>query len=158
MNLGAFLEASYVLNKCQIIGHLGADPEMRYTNNGTAVTTFSVASSRKYQGGDGQQREETEWFRVVTWNKLAETCSQYLEKGRLVYVEGRMQTRSWEGDDGQKRYTTELIAQEVKFLSGGNGQRASVSANDGDIEPDDLPFHHDPTFDGLGEVDAYRVA
>ncbi len=141
-----------MLNKAMVIGHLGADPEMRYTANGNAVTTFNVATSRQFQGPDGERREETEWFRVVTWNRLAETCSQYLSKGRLVYVEGRMQTRSWEGQDGQKRYTTELIAQEVKFLGGrdggsggGGGGRYSaglpVGADaEGDIEPDDLPF------------------
>ena len=141
-----------MLNKAMVIGHLGADPEMRYTANGNAVTTFNVATSRQFQGPDGERREETEWFRVVTWNRLAETCSQYLSKGRLVYVEGRMQTRSWEGQDGQKRYTTELIAQEVKVLGGrdgggggGGGGRYSaglpVGADaEGDIEPDDLPF------------------
>ncbi|MFN8639948.1 MAG: single-stranded DNA-binding protein [Dehalococcoidia bacterium] len=140
-----------MLNKAMVIGHLGADPEMRYTANGNAVTTFNVATSRQFSGPDGERREETEWFRVVTWNRLAETCSQYLSKGRLVYVEGRMQTRSWEGQDGQKRYTTELIAQEVKFLGGrdggggGGGGRYSaglpVGADaEGDIEPDDLPF------------------
>lgn len=141
-----------MLNKAMVIGHLGADPEMRYTANGNAVTTFNVATSRQFQGPDGERREETEWFRVVTWNRLAETCSQYLSKGRLVYVEGRMQTRSWEGQDGQKRYTTELIAQEVKFLGGrdggggsGGGGRYSAGLpvgadGEGDIEPDDLPF------------------
>lgn len=138
-----------MLNKAMVIGHLGADPEMRYTANGNAVTTFNVATSRQFSGPDGERKEETEWFRVVTWNRLAETCSQYLTKGRLVYVEGRMQTRSWEGQDGQKRYTTELIAQEVKFLGGrdggGGGGRYSaglpVGADaEGDIEPDDLPF------------------
>jgi single-strand DNA-binding protein len=141
-----------MLNKAMVIGHLGADPEMRYTANGNAVTTFNVATSRVFNGPDGERREETEWFRVVTWNRLAETCSQYLSKGRLVYVEGRMQTRSWEGQDGQKRYTTELIAQEVKFLGGrdgggGGGGAGRYSAGlpvgadgEGDIEPDDLPF------------------
>ena len=139
-----------MLNKAMVIGHLGADPEMRYTANGNAVTTFSVASSRQFSGPDGERREETEWFRVVTWNRLAETCSQYLTKGRLVYVEGRLQTRSWEGQDGQKRYTTELIAQEVKFLGGREGGGGGAGRYDaglpvgadaeGDIEPDDLPF------------------
>lgn len=147
-----------MLNKAMVIGHLGGDPEMRYTQNGTAVTQFSVAASRKYQDSNGNQQEETEWFRVVAWNKLAETCAQYLSKGRLVYVEGRMQTRSWEGQDGQKRYTTELIAQEVRFLGGASErQQAPASSYQGDIEPDDLPFHHDPAFDGLDEVDAHRV-
>ena len=139
-----------MLNKCMVIGHLGADPEMRYTANGAAVTTFNVASSRQFSGPDGQRREETEWFSVVTWNRLAETCSQYLTKGRLVYVEGRLQTRSWEGQDGQKRYRTELVAQEVKFLGGRDNQRSEggyaapglpVGADaEGDIDADDLPF------------------
>ena len=140
-----------MLNKCMIIGNLGADPEMRYTANGQAVTTFNVATSRVFNQ-DGERREETEWFSVVTWARLAETCAQYLTKGRQVYVEGRMQTRSWEGQDGQKRYRTELVAQEVKFLGGGGreGGRseggfvapgfATGPDNQGDIDPDDLPF------------------
>ncbi len=142
-----------MLNKCMIIGNLGADPEMRYTANGQAVTTFSVATSRTFNDASGERREETEWFRVVAWARLAELCAQYLTKGRQVYVEGRMQTRSWEGQDGQKRYTTELVAQEVKFLGGrdGGGGRgdsggfggagfATGPDNEGDIDPDDLPF------------------
>lgn len=138
-----------MLNKCMVIGHLGRDPEMRYTANGSAVTTFSVATSRRYTS-NGEQREETEWFNVVTWNRLAETCAQYLQKGRLVYVEGRLQTRSWDDQaTGQKRYRTELIAEEVKFLGGGRdggggGGFAPGMAvgpdSEGDIDPDDLPF------------------
>jgi single-strand DNA-binding protein len=134
-----------------IIGHLGADPEMRYTANGNAVTTFRVATSRSYSDASGERREETEWFRVVTWNRLAETCAQYLVKGRQVFVEGRLQTRSWDDPQGQKRYMTELIAEEVKFLggrgdsgSGGGGGMAPGFAvgpdSEGDIDPDDLPF------------------
>ena len=137
-----------MLNKCMIIGNLGADPEMRYTANGNAVTTFRVATSRSYNSAEGERREETEWFSVVTWNRLAETCAQYLTKGRQVYVEGRMQTRSWEGQDGQKRYRTELIAETVKFLGNRNDQpmgsfapTMAVGADaEGDIDPDDLPF------------------
>jgi single-strand DNA-binding protein len=140
------------LNKVMIIGNLGADPEMRYTGSGSAVTTFNVATNRQYTTREGEQRDETEWFRVVAWNRLAEICSQYLSKGRQVYVEGRMQTRSWEGQDGQKRYTTELIAQEVQFLGNqrdggfdggfdrGAPQLAVGADADGDIDPDDLPF------------------
>lgn len=104
------------LNKVMIIGNLGQDPEMRYTANGNAVTTFSVACNRSFGSAEGERREETEWFNVVTWNKLAETCSQYLQKGRRAYVEGRLQTRSWEGQDGQKKYRTEVIASTVLFL------------------------------------------
>ena len=136
------------LNKVMIIGNLGADPEMRYTANGSAVTTFNVATNRQYTTREGEQRDETEWFRVVAWNRLAEICSQYLSKGRQVFVEGRMQTRSWEGQDGQKRYTTELIAQEVQFLGSqrdggfdsGAPQLAVGADAEGDIDPDDLPF------------------
>ena len=139
-----------MLNKCMIIGNLGADPEMRYTANGNAVTTFRVATTRNYNGNDGERHEETEWFSVVTWNRLAETCAQYLTKGRQVYVEGRMQTRSWDGNDGVKHYRTELIAETVRFLgnrgdnAGGGGGFApgmAVGADtEGDIDPDELPF------------------
>ena len=139
-----------MLNKCMIIGRLGVDPEMRYTANGNAVTTFRVATSRNYTGNDGERREETEWFSVVTWNRLAEICAQYLTKGRQVYVEGRMQTRSWDGNDGVKHYRTELIAETVQFLGnrddagGGGGGFAPGMAvgadSEGDIDPDELPF------------------
>ena len=139
-----------MLNKCMVIGHLGADPEMRYTANGDAVTNFNVATSRRYTTAGGERREETEWFRVVTWRRLAETCAQYLSKGRLVYVEGRIQTRSYDGQDGQKRYITELVAEEVKFLGGrdsGPGPEGGYTAGvpvgadaEGDIDADDLPF------------------
>lgn len=127
-----------------VIGNLGADPEMRYTANGSAVTEFRVATSRRYTDSSGERKEETEWFRVITWNRLAELCAQYLAKGRLVYVEGRLQTRSWDDQEGTKRYTTELVASEVKFLSdGGNHAAPGFSAgpsSEGDIDPDDLPF------------------
>lgn len=129
-----------------VIGHLGADPEMRYTANGSAVTNFRVATSRTFNDGAGERKEETEWFRVVTWNKLAEICAQYLQKGRLVYVEGRLSTRSWEDQQGQKRYTTELVAQEVKFLGGGERNEGygtpgfAAPPREDDIDPDDLPF------------------
>lgn len=104
------------LNKVMLIGNLGADPEMRYTANGNAVTTFNLAVNRNWTGPDGERKEETEWFTVVSWDKLAETVSQYLQKGRRAYVEGRMKTRSWEGQDGQKRYKTEVVANTVLFL------------------------------------------
>lgn len=133
------------LNKVMIIGNLGADPEMRYTPNGKAVTTFRVAVNRRWTGQNGPQ-EETEWFSVETWDKLAEICSQSLAKGRSVYVEGRLRTRSWEGQDGQKRFKTEVIASEVKFLDPNPNRprpaEAGAAADEfgGDVEPDDLPF------------------
>ncbi|RIK21488.1 MAG: single-stranded DNA-binding protein [Chloroflexi bacterium] len=98
------------LNKVMIIGRLGRDPEMRYTPSGKPVTSFSVAVSRTYTKPEGERVEETDWFNVVAWGRLAEICSQYLTKGSLVYVEGRLETRSWEGDNGQKHYRTEVVA------------------------------------------------
>ena len=128
------------LNKVMLIGNLGTDPEMRYTANGSAVTTFRMAVSRSF-GGDGERREETEWFTIVTWNKLAELLGQHLQKGRKVYVEGRLATRSWDGPDGQKRYRTEVIANQVLFLD--RPQGASLPDEGGVMEPDDLPFSRD---------------
>ncbi|MCG3140729.1 MAG: Single-stranded DNA-binding protein [Anaerolineae bacterium] len=104
------------LNKVMIIGRLGRDPEMRYTPSGKPVTSFSVAVSRTYTKPEGERVEETDWFNVVAWGRLAEICSQYLTKGSLVYVEGRLETRSWEGDNGQKHYRTEVVAGDVNIL------------------------------------------
>lgn len=104
------------LNKVQMTGRLGADPEMRYTPQGNAVTTFRVASNRSWRSTDGESHEETEWFRVVAWNKLAEICNQWLLKASRVYVEGRMQTRQWQDQDGQMRYLTEVIANDIIIL------------------------------------------
>jgi len=138
-----------MLNKCMIIGNLGADPEMRYTANGSAVTTFRVAASRSFKDASGARKDETEWFSVVTWNKLAELCAQYLVKGRTVYVEGRIQTRSWDDQaTGTKRYRTELIAEQVTFLGGRDGAASAISLSggaagpdtDGDIDPAELGF------------------
>jgi single-strand DNA-binding protein len=90
------------LNRAMIIGNLGGDPEMRFTPNGNPVTSFNVATNRVYNTADGERKEETEWFTVVTWNRLAETCNQYLTKGQKVYAEGRLHNRTWDGQDGQK--------------------------------------------------------
>ncbi len=132
------------LNKVMIIGNLGADPEMRYTADGKALTSFRVASSRNYNGPDGERREETEWFSVVTWQKLAEQCSQFLQKGRRVYVEGRLQTRSWDGPDGQRKYRTEVVAEKVLFLDRAGavpfGDEQEPSASMPEVEPEDIPF------------------
>ncbi len=128
------------LNKVMIIGNVGKDPEMRYTANGSAVTTFSIACNRNYSGPDGERKEETEWFSVVTWNKLAETCSQFLQKGRRAYVEGRLHTRSWDGPDGQRRYRTEVIANTLLFLD------RSLAAPLGD-EPGEGPCEDAPAVD-----------
>lgn len=127
------------LNKVMIIGNLGKDPEMRFTASGTPVTSFSIAVNRTYPGSDGERHEETEWFSVVAWNKLAETCNQYLVKGKRVYIEGRLQTRSWEGQDGQKRYRTEVVANDVIFL---DSRTAALPGEEEDesLTADELPF------------------
>ena len=104
------------LNKLILIGNVGNDPEMRYTPDGKPVTSFNLAVSRRYTTREGERREETEWFTVVTWNRLAETCNQFLAKGRRAYVEGRLRSRVWEGQDGQKRFRNEVIANKVVFL------------------------------------------
>ena len=104
------------LNKMQIIGYLGRDPEMRYTPSGDAVTNFSVAVGRRYRNRDGQDVDETEWFNVSAWRRLAETTNQYLTKGSKVYVEGRLQSRSYVAQDGQTRFSNDINALEVVFL------------------------------------------
>jgi single-strand DNA-binding protein len=104
------------LNKVQLTGRLGADPEMRFTPQGHAVTTFRVASNRSWRSSDGETHEDTEWFRVVAWNKLAEICNQFLAKGARVYVEGRLQTRQWQDQEGQPRSSTEVIANDMIML------------------------------------------
>lgn len=108
------------LNKAMIIGNLGRDPELRYTQSGTPVANFSIATNRKWKDNSGQLQEQTEWHRIVVFGRQAETCDKYLKKGRQVYVEGRLQTRDWEDRDGNKRSTTEIVANTVQFLSGGS--------------------------------------
>ena len=109
--------SSRSLNKAMLIGNLTRDPELRYTPSGTAVCSFRVATNRSWTPSDGSERkEETEFHRIVAWNKLAELCSQLLTKGRKVYVEGRLQTRSWEPAEGEKRYTTEIVAEDMVIL------------------------------------------
>ncbi|HZQ97269.1 MAG TPA: single-stranded DNA-binding protein [Chloroflexota bacterium] len=132
------------LNKVMIIGNVGRDPEMRYTPSGSAVTSFSVAVSRRWTTPENEVRDETEWFNVVAWNKLAETCNSLITKGRKVYIEGRLQTRSWEGPDGQKKYRTELIASTMLLLDSRPREAGGPSPDSGfpsdELEPDDIPF------------------
>lgn len=104
------------VNKIIIIGNLGSEPEMRFTPNGNPVTSFRVATNWRYTTAQGERKEETQWFTVVTWNRLAEQCNQFLTKGRLVYAEGRLRTRNWDGQDGQKHFRNEIIANKVTFL------------------------------------------
>ncbi len=104
------------LNKVQVTGRLGADPEMRFTPQGHAVTTFRVASNRSWRTAEGEAHEDTEWFRIVAWDKLAEICNEWLTKGSRVYIEGRLQTRQWQDQEGQARYTSEVIANDMIIL------------------------------------------
>lgn len=128
------------LNKVMVIGNLGKDPEMRFTASGTPVTSFSLAVNRSYSRPDGERHEETEWFNIVAWNKLAETCNQHLGKGRRVYIEGRLQTRSWEGQDGQTHYRTEIIANDVIFLDRRTAALPGDAEEDENVGVEELPF------------------
>jgi single-strand DNA-binding protein len=133
------------VNKVIIIGHLGKDAEVRYTQTGQACANFSVAASETWRGSDGEKKERTEWVRVVLWGKPAEALKSYLVKGKQVYVEGRLQTREWE-KDGRKHYATEVVASQVTLLGGGGGARRDrepgvpTSERESDAAaPDDIP-------------------
>ena len=138
------------MNKISVIGHLGRDPEMRYTPNGQAVTSFSVASSRRYTTSGGEQREETEWFNVSAWGKLGETCNQYLTKGRRVYVEGRLKSSTWTGNDGETRFRNEITANQILMLdrerstedepNTQNQRETGTSATEAGGNVEDLPW------------------
>ena len=134
------------VNKVILIGHLGADPDMRYTPSGAGVCELRLATSESWKDKNGQRQEHTEWHRVVVWGKTAEICAKYLAKGRQVFIEGRIQTRSYDDKEGQKRYITEIIANDVQFLSsgrdggggGGGGGGRRGGGDDGPPPPDDF--------------------
>jgi single-strand DNA-binding protein len=156
------------LNRVQLIGHLGGDPELRYTTSGLPVATFSLATNRQWPGKDGTMQEETEWHSIVAWDKLAQICSEHLAKGRLVFIEGRIRTRSWE-NNGQKQYRTEIVASDMLILdsrqapeqselvapaasrpvraatepapaAAASRSRSRAAVADEDIDPEELPF------------------
>ncbi|GAK49650.1 single-stranded DNA-binding protein [Candidatus Moduliflexus flocculans] len=111
------------LNKVQLIGHLGKDPELRYTSNGQAVATFSLATNERRKKPNSDEYEDfTEWHNIVAWGRTAEIASEFLNKGKQTYIEGRLQTRSWDDQNGVKRYTTEIVAQDLILLSSGRGE------------------------------------
>jgi single-strand DNA-binding protein len=138
------------MNKMMIIGNLGSDPEMRYTPSGQAVTSFRVATNYSYTTSDGERRDETEWFTISVWGRQAESCNQYLAKGRKVFVEGRLRSRSYETRDGQTRFVNEINANDVRFLSSRESRDEGFSPDmgrgdmgrggDDGMDPDDLPF------------------
>jgi single-strand DNA-binding protein len=133
------------LNKVMLIGRLGGDPELRYTPQGTAVTRFSLATNDAWKDKQtGEMKEKTIWHKIVVWGKVAETVSEYLSKGKQVFVEGRIDNRSWEGEDGQKKYISEIVAQRVLFL-GSKGETSPEMPGEEDlstdgISDDDIPF------------------
>ena len=141
------------VNKVILVGNLGRDAELRYTPGGAAVATLNLATTEVWNDKAGQRQEKTEWHRVVLWGKSAESLSEYLTKGKQIYVEGRLQTRQWDDKDGNKRYTTEIKADRITLLGGGGGrggggmERSGAGAGSGMDEPpvepitdDDIPF------------------
>lgn len=139
------------LNKIIVIGNVGRDPELRYTANGKSMVQFSIATNHNYQKPDGEWEKQTEWFRVVAWNQLAERVMERIQKGAQAYVEGRLQTRTWTGQDGKDRTDIEIIANSILSLDrrgdavgamgGGMGAAGGRrDAENGIVDPDDLPF------------------
>jgi len=141
------------VNKVIVLGNLGRDPELRHTPAGKAVCTLRVATNESWTDQSGERQERTEWHQIVVWGRSAENCNQYLRKGRSVFVEGRLQTRKWQDKEGQDRWTTEIVADRVQFIGGGErgagaGAGAGGSAFEGDAEipppstseSDDIPF------------------
>jgi single-strand DNA-binding protein len=144
-----------MINRVILVGRLGRDPEMRYTGSGTPVVNFSLATNERWSDQNGGRQERTEWHNIVVWSKLAEICNQYLSKGQLVYIEGRLQTREWDDRDGNRRRTTEIVAREMKMLGprsdemgmGPTGERPgsrptepSQPSPEVEITDDDIPF------------------
>ncbi len=141
------------VNKVILVGHLGADPDMRYTPSGQGVCELRLATSESWNDKNGQRQERTEWHRIVVWGKRAEVCSKYLSKGRQVYVEGRIQTRTYDDKDGNKKYMTEIIANDVQFLGSGNregGAGAGAGAGRAGGRADGPPPPSDADFGGGG--------
>ena len=136
-----------MINKATLIGRLGRDPEMRYTQSGTAVANFTLATNEVWKDKEGNKQERTEWHRVVAFARLGEICGQYLSKGKLIYVEGRIQTRDWLDKEGVKRYTTEIVANEMKMLES-KGAAISQAAFQDDPGPSDADIIPQPPIAG----------
>lgn len=127
------------VNKVILIGNLGRDPEVRFTAGGKAVARFSVATSEVWNDSEGTRQERTEWHNIVVWGKQAESCGQYLQKGRQVYIEGSIRTRQYDDKDGNKKYITEVHAQRVQFLGGGGSGARAAQPRDTQTEPATAP-------------------
>jgi len=128
------------VNKVILVGNLGRDPEVRYTKNGQAVATFSLATTEKWKNREGEREDKTEWHRIVAWGKLGEICGEYLSKGKQVYIEGRLQTRQWEDNDGYKRSTTEIVAGNMVMLGAQSGGQSPGASEEDSEDQDDIPF------------------
>ena len=138
------------VNKVILVGNLGRDPELRHTQSGRAVANFTLATNERWKDREGQQQERTEWHRIVCWDRLAEICAEYLQRGKQVYIEGRLQTRDWEDKDGNKRYTTEIVTTNMQMLGrrGEQGTEPAEAPPPLDAPPpgpsggadDDIPF------------------
>lgn len=132
------------VNKVILVGNLGRDPEIRYSANGAAICNLSIATTYKSRDKAGERREDTEWHRVVMFNRLAEIAGEYLRKGRPVYIEGRLQTRKWQGQDGQDRYTTEIVADQMQMLGGRGDSGGDFSGAPADEFNQDAPQRQRP--------------
>lgn len=133
------------MNRAELIGRLGKDPEIKTVNSGDTVCRLSVATSEKWTDKDGQKQEKTQWHNVVVWGKLAEVCGKYLKKGSQVFLAGKLETRSWEDPQGVKKYTTEIIAKELEMLGGQEKREASSYHSGHELEPpfgssEEFPF------------------
>lgn len=142
------------VNKVILVGRLGADPEVKTISSGNTVARLSLATSENWKDRDGQRQERTEWHRVVLWGKQAELAGKYLTKGRQIYIEGRLQTRSWDDPQGQKRYSTEIVANTIQFLGGGNAVDSDRGGhhNNGNNDFGTHDFGPEPKFDADEEI------
>lgn len=149
------------VNKVILVGNLGKDPELRYTPSGDAVATFTIATSERFKGRDGQLQEKTEWHNIVAWRQLAEICGKFLHKGKQVYIEGKIQTRSYDDRDGNKRYITEIVADQMQMLGskgegegrGGDYQQRRPAAAPAPAAPGgDVRYNEEPPFNADDEI------
>ena len=138
------------INKAILVGRLGKDPEMKYTPSGTAVASFSIATNYSVKDGDGNYTDKTDWHNIVVFGRRAEFAGEYLSKGRLVYIEGRIQTRSWEDQNGNKRYITEIVSSDVQLLgSKGDNSTKETEEPPSETEPKDAPVQDEEESDDL---------
>ncbi|WP_446010887.1 single-stranded DNA-binding protein [Candidatus Electrothrix sp.] len=128
-----------MINKVILIGHLGSDPEQRFTQGGVEMSTFSIATNERWKGQDGQMQEQTEWHRIVAWRQRAELCNKYLHKGSKIYLEGKLQTRKWQDQNGNDRWTTEVVVRDVQFLTPKGESGGGYGGGGGGYDPGPEP-------------------